>query len=200
MSINTLSLFTCPYCGDGLGQIIVNAAALASLRRKHPHRRTSELTLADDQEIITFNTGRQISEPCEHLVQISVEFAWGPKTAQDFVRQTWGACFDWYSPAADESDSDELGDELLWDTLSQGPKDARFIPKQPYTFLNDQPLRWEDFAAEDKTRPFFQVEGSAVFAQDIPEFFAELRKLAERRQEIWAAERGETDPQLVAGG
>lgn len=79
-----LTLFECPYCKEGDGQILVDLACCCHARREAPDPRYLERgRLEDGQDLI--RTGRRPTrwQPCKHLIRAQGVVRWDFRRDRD---------------------------------------------------------------------------------------------------------------------
>jgi hypothetical protein len=187
MSIQILQLFNCPFCRGKTGQIMVDAAALAAYRRKPNVDPSPCIGDAPDQNVLVFNSDSRDSGPCQHLLDVLVDFDLWSELPNNRVGDRWGASYDWYHPKAREMDArGYLRDFFLelrhgWDLCASEDHD---LP--PYRVIRRR-LGWRDFATKGTRKRHCEAEGTAVFVRDVATFLSELR--TQYRQHVSATRK-----------
>ena len=176
MSMYYVPIAQCPFCEEakGEGHILVDVAAL-SKERMSANARSAPNGDKPEDRIFLFNTAREKTGPCEHLLGLWCDVAWGtPRDDCDMLTLDWEYDCDFRNPRLGELNNDELAAEFFWDEVHGMGKS----PIRPETSCHPSGVytRWHDLSDPQCTDRHFLVEGRALFVEDINALMAELHE------------------------
>lgn len=186
MSIQALSLTTCPFCEDDNGEININATKLVSWQATFPEGGKILIHDQPDQEILNFNSESSDPGPCQHALQFYAAICRGEEHPQGGIRHDWCLELDWWVPAFDDTDVGRVLCSYLHEVALDRRGPRKFLPKAPL-YEARFGRRWRDTSQPADEASFFRIQGNIVFAEDVAAYVAEVPQLAADR-EAWFKE------------
>lgn len=175
-SDSVLRFHRCPYCRLGDGDIFVNLEQAATLPRD-----TDVLIGADpNPSVVLFRRGFVGTNPCPHAVFLLIDIILASKKNSDVQH-----CFTWRHPWFDESDTDGLAKDFMWDVFEEADlfrENRRFPGPRPYRpcfpFRVLRPSRKVRYPHHADPRARITCEGWVICSVNGRGFCKELAKAA----------------------
>ena len=177
MPIQIISLTGCPFCSFPSGKIILDVQKLAHLRKTSQSSSPVEIEAGNSQKIVRYNSNTHSPGPCQHLVDLLLTVAWAPKRDKASVACEWDACFTWLNPLVSQIDPGFNPRELLYDIVDQ-TRERKYVPQTPH-HCSSFDHRWKDLTSHQWPEGHFEVEGNAIFSNDIFKLLQELDRSSE---------------------
>lgn len=172
MTVKILPLLECRYCDGGTGGILLDVPVAYDLS----DRQADDESEADyHRKLLIHNSPLPDDGPCPHLL-------WGYYVVNR--RHVWGVDFVWKCPSL-RAETDDAVHEFLCD-LIYGEEHEEFLPRTEHDF-DGFGLEWH--RGGDASQHVYFTHGRTAFADNIPQFLAELKSQLQRRDAAWAAGR-----------